>query len=78
MKTAISLPDTLFQRSEQVARQLRISRSQLFAQALQEYLDKLDPDRITRAFNEVYASEPSELDPGLLRLQTLSLSQGEW
>lgn len=55
-----------------------ISRSQLFAQALSEYLDKHEPDSITQAFNAVYETEPSELDPVIMRMQILSLPKGEW
>ena len=49
MKTAISLPDTLFERAEQVAERLNLTRSHLSARALQEYLDRTDPDAITAA-----------------------------
>jgi metal-responsive CopG/Arc/MetJ family transcriptional regulator len=78
MKTAISLPDQLFERAERMATLAGVSRSQLYAQAISDYLDKHEPDSITQAFNAVYETEPSELDPVLMRMQLLSLPQGEW
>ncbi|MCA9999859.1 MAG: hypothetical protein KDE56_29050 [Anaerolineales bacterium] len=78
MKTAISLPDALFERAEQIAQVMEISRSQLYATALEEYLNKHDAKRITQIYNEVYADEPSEFDPVLMQLQVESLSKEEW
>ena len=77
MKTAISLPDTLFERAEQVAERLNLNRSQLYARALQEYLDRTDPDAITAAFNAVYAAESSTLDPALAEMQRLTLAEND-
>jgi metal-responsive CopG/Arc/MetJ family transcriptional regulator len=78
MKTAISLPDPLFERAERMAALASMSRSQLFAQALSEYLDRHEPDAITQAFNAVYENEPSELDPIVMQMQILSLPREEW
>ena len=77
MKTAISLPDTLFERAEQVAERLNLNRSQLYARALQEYLDRTDPDAITAAFNAVYAGESAALDPALAEMQRLTLAEND-
>jgi metal-responsive CopG/Arc/MetJ family transcriptional regulator len=81
MKTAVSLPDSLFERAERVAQQLNLNRSQLFARALEDYLDRNDPETMTAAFNRVYATESSELDPQLWQLQLQSideLADDEW
>ncbi len=78
MKTAISLPDSLFLRAERIAQQLNLNRSQLYARALDEFLDKYDPASITEAFNAVYAGESSQLDPVLHQMQMLSLPDEEW
>ncbi|MCP4424287.1 MAG: hypothetical protein GY803_07350 [Chloroflexi bacterium] len=78
MKTAISLPDPLFERAERLAKQFDLNRSQLYARALQAYLDKHDPDSITAAFNNIYAVESSEIDPALWQMQLLSLQDDEW
>ena len=78
MKTAISLPDTLFEQAERVAKVMEISRSQLYARALQAYLAKHDPESITKAFDAVYENEPSEMDSVVMQLQIASLPKEEW
>ena len=42
MKTAISIPDPLFERADQLAQKLGKSRSQLYRDALDEYLARHD------------------------------------
>ena len=53
MKTAISLPEAVFKEAERFARRLNKSRSQLYAQAITEYLARHAPDSITEAMNSV-------------------------
>jgi len=55
MKTAISLPDELFQAAEIQAERLGKSRSELYADALAEYLLRHAPDEVTEAMNRVIA-----------------------
>lgn len=59
------IPDELFRRVERVARERGVSRSELYARALEAFLE-WDED-VTRRLNEVYANEPLELEPGLAR-----------
>lgn len=53
MKTAISLPDDLFRAAERQAQRARKSRSQLYAEALAEYLARHAPEEVTEAMNRV-------------------------
>lgn len=53
MKTAISLPDEVFHAAEGYAKRVRKSRSQLYAEALAEYLARHAPDEVTEAMNRV-------------------------
>jgi antitoxin MazE6 len=53
MKTAISLPDLIFREAERFARRFKKSRSQLYVDALTEYLERHAPDSITEAMNKV-------------------------
>ena len=53
MKTAISLPDLVFQEAERHARRTGKSRSQLYAEALAEYLARHAPDEVTERVNAV-------------------------
>lgn len=61
MKTAISLPDSLFRAAEQHARRARKTRSQLYADAIAEYLARHAPDEVTEAMNRAVdaATSPS-------------------
>lgn len=53
MKTAISISDELFNQAEQWARRNRKSRSELYSEALREYLARHAPDAVTEAMNRV-------------------------
>ena len=54
MKTAVSLPDKVYFEAEETARNLGISRSALYLNALTEYLRKNNRKNITQKLNEVY------------------------
>ncbi len=60
MKTAISLPDSVFREAERFARRFKKSRSQLYAEAIREYLERHAPDAITESMNRVWET----LGPG--------------
>jgi len=78
MKTAISLPDPLYEAADALAGRLGITRSELFRRALERLLSDYDDEQITDALNRVYASESSALDPTLVGMQAASLSREEW
>jgi len=78
MKTAVSLPDELFRTAEAAAKQLRISRSQLYATAISEFLTNRHADQITQRLNEVYSTSGSKLDPVLHRAQMQSVKRERW
>ena len=76
MKTAISIPDHLFERAEGVARRLGLSRSELYSTALRAFLDEHDAAAQRQALDEVFANESSELPPGAHKAQSRIAS--EW
>jgi metal-responsive CopG/Arc/MetJ family transcriptional regulator len=78
MKTAISVPDPIFEAGEQLARRLGISRSELYATAVKRLLEAYDDSAITAALNEVFEAEESKLDPVLAQMQFASLESDEW
>jgi predicted transcriptional regulator len=55
MKTAVSIPDEVFQGAERLARRTKKSRSQLFSDAVREYVARHAPDEVTVAMDEVCA-----------------------
>ena len=65
MKTAISIPDDVFEEAEQLANRLQTSRSQLYARALSEFVARHDDDRVTEALNRVVDDlETGDLETG--------------
>jgi predicted transcriptional regulator len=55
MKTAISIPDEVFEAAEKLARESGQSRSQLYSRAVREYVARHSADSITAALDEVFA-----------------------
>jgi len=78
MKTAISLPDAVFEQAEALAQQLGLSRSELYTKALQSYLKRHNREQIMLKLNQVYGTESSELDPVMARMQFMSLPHEDW
>ena len=78
MKTAVSLPDDLFRLAEATARRLRVSRSQLYAKAITDFLKHQDGNAITVRLNDVYSRYPAKVDSGLHRAQLKSLEKDAW
>ena len=78
MKTAISLPDDLFRLADALARRLGVSRSELYATAVAEFLAKHQHAKVTERLDQVYAQQPSRLDRRLRRAQGRSLRSAEW
>ena len=78
MKVAISLPDPLFTAAEELAGTLRVSRSQLYATAIAEFLARRQTSKVTERLNEIYLAEPAKLDPALNLAQSKSLESDSW
>lgn len=78
MKTAISLPDDLFANADAYAQRADLSRSELYARALREYLDRHDQDRITAQLDAVCAAVDTRLPPVFARAARGVLARDEW
>jgi predicted transcriptional regulator len=78
VKTAVSLPDDLFHRAEVIAKRLRLSRSKLYAQALEDFLARSTSESVTNQLNTVYSEARAEVDPGLQCTQAKVLQQAAW
>jgi hypothetical protein len=57
MKTTVSLPDELFRQAETTAKNLRVSRSKLYAAALTEYLNRRCDESVTERLYKVYSKQ---------------------
>ncbi len=78
MKTAISMPDTVFSLANQFAASRKMTRSALFTVAVDEYIQRHRKEDVTQKLNAVYAKQDSSLDPVVAKLQSLSLPKEEW
>jgi metal-responsive CopG/Arc/MetJ family transcriptional regulator len=78
VKTAVSIPEEIFEETEEAAKRLGMNRSQFISAALVEFLDKHRKDKITEKLNEVYDSEVIGLDPVLAKMQFSGLKSEEW
>lgn len=78
MKVAVSVPDPIFDAAERIARQRQVPRSQLFAEALQEYVSRHGAEAITAKLNEIYAVEDSGVEKPLTKAQLASLEHEAW
>jgi metal-responsive CopG/Arc/MetJ family transcriptional regulator len=78
MKTAISLPDLVFNEAESLARRLGLSRSELYTKALKSYLRRHNRDRMLSKLNELYGEEPGLADLVLAQMQFMTLPKEDW
>lgn len=78
MKTAISLPDDLFDDAEALARKLDVSRSRLIALALAEYVARHRAGRVTERLDAVYGAEEGKRDTTARSTGHRTLRRADW
>lgn len=78
MKTAISVPNDVFELSEKLAKKLKVSRSKIFAMGVKKLGEELEKDEVTARLNEFYGKEKAEIDPVIMKMAALSLPKEEW
>ena len=78
MKTAVSIPDEVYAEAEQLARRLNTSRSQLYAKALTEFINRHSDDPITAAMNRVVESVDADDDQFSQEASRQTLKRVEW
>jgi metal-responsive CopG/Arc/MetJ family transcriptional regulator len=78
MKTAISLPDDLFDKAEKLARRLKKSRSQFYREAVADLVARYDEQAMIEAINRAYQSPDPETDGFVTEAARRNLEQTEW
>lgn len=78
MKTAVSIPDDVFVRAEQLAEQTNRSRSRLYSDALGEYLARHGIDAVTAGMNEALAGIEESSDAFVSTAGRSVLAASEW
>ncbi len=80
MKTAISIPDPIFEAAEKLARRLGISRSQLYSKAIDSLVENYRYCGVTEKLDAVYNVNPEagRLEQEVEELQSQSIVKEEW
>jgi predicted transcriptional regulator len=78
MKTAVSIPDDLFRRADDLAGRLGKSRSELYREALADYVERRDPQAVTAALNEIADELNADRDEFIEHAASRALLQSEW
>ncbi len=78
MKTAISVPDDVFERAERLAKQTGRSRSELYSSAMAQYLAGHDPESVTEAVDRVVTTLDQLGDDFPTEVARRTLANVEW
>jgi metal-responsive CopG/Arc/MetJ family transcriptional regulator len=78
MKTAVSVPDDVFQGAERLARREGRSRSEVYSTALREYVARHEPDEIIDALDMVVADVGEVIDPFVVTASRRTLEATDW
>ncbi len=78
MKTAISVPEAIYDAAERLARRLQKSRSQLYAEAMAAYLLRHDSQALTAAYDRVLETLNPQSDPFVEASARRVLTRSEW
>ena len=78
MKTAVSIPDAVFEQADRLARRMKTSRSALYALALSEYIARHDTERVTELMDQV-VEEAGAADASFVRAAARhTLRETDW
>ncbi|MDP2234029.1 MAG: hypothetical protein Q8K89_10355 [Actinomycetota bacterium] len=78
MKTAISIPDDVFEDAERLAHELGQTRSALYARAVREYVARHTPDSVTATLDALFAEEIEPDAEFSLSAARSTLKRSEW
>jgi predicted transcriptional regulator len=78
MKTAVSIPDELFRQADELAGRLGKSRSEVYREALADYLARREPAAVTRALDELADDLAAEGGQFAETAARQALERSEW
>ncbi len=78
MKTAVSVPDEIYQQAEDLVRRSGRSRSEIYSTALRQYLVQHQPASMTEAMDQALAEIDPQPDPFLDAVARETLVEAEW
>ena len=78
MKTAISVPNDVFELSERLAKKLKVSRSKIFAMGVKKLGEEYDDEDIIARINAVFEEVDTSLDPAVRFYQSRAIKRKKW
>jgi predicted transcriptional regulator len=78
MKTAISIPDDVFEEAEMLAARMKKSRSEVYSRAIREYVARHSADKVTEALDELLSAEGTEGDDFARVAARHTFERSEW
>jgi metal-responsive CopG/Arc/MetJ family transcriptional regulator len=82
VKTAISIQKNLFQKAEEIAKEMKISRSRLFVLAVEDFIRRYQNKLLLEEINQIYSEEPDEREQDdmrrMQRKSIKSMKDHEW
>ena len=81
IKTAISIQKSLFEKAEDLAREMKVPRSRIYTIALQDYLRRLENKNLLAQINAAQADEPEASEKNFRQKSKRThrrLVEGEW
>ena len=78
MKTAISVPNDVFELSERLAKKLKVSRSKIFAMGVKKLGEEYEEEDIVARINAVCKEVDTSLDPFWKEVQSRTLPKDKW
>lgn len=81
VKTAISIQKSLFEKVDNLAREMNVSRSRVFAMAVEEFLQRYQNQQLLAEINRAYEDAPTQHEKKYLehmRQQQRRVVVDEW
>lgn len=78
MKTAVSIPDEVFEEADRLARRMKRSRSEVYSRALAEYVARHAPDRVTEAMDRALEEIKEPADQFMRAASRRVLRRSDW
>ena len=75
IKTAISIDEDLYKKVKDLSSRLNMSKSQIFSQAVEYFIDKKNNLELLKKINELYSTELNEVDTEYLKAAKISYSK---
>lgn len=78
MKADISIPNPVFHAAENLAKKMGVSLSDLYTAAITAYVTEHQKDNITETLDRALETEPSNVEPEMVKMLVMSIGREEW